>query len=80
MKSVYDRLHVHLLKQEVIHADETTAQVLHEDGKTTESISVYIAMIISEELCGMISASGRLIFIYHNSVFFKCPTRIKPYI
>lgn len=34
MKSVYDRLHVHLLKQEVIHADETTAQVLHEDGKT----------------------------------------------
>lgn len=39
MKSVYDRLHVHLLKQEVIHADETTAQVLHEDGKTPESKS-----------------------------------------
>lgn len=39
MKSVYDRLHVHLLNQEVIHADETTAQVLHEDGKTPESKS-----------------------------------------
>ena len=39
MKPVYDRLHVHLLKQEVIHADETTAQVLHEDGKTPQSKS-----------------------------------------
>ena len=33
------RLHVYLLEQEVIHADETTAQVLHEDDKTTESKS-----------------------------------------
>ena len=39
MKPVYDRLHVHLLEQDVIHADETTAQVLHEEGKTPESKS-----------------------------------------
>ena len=39
MQPVYDRLHVYLLEQEIIHADETTAQVLHEDGKTAESKS-----------------------------------------
>lgn len=39
MQPVYDRLHVHLLEQEVIHANETTVQVLHEDDKTPESKS-----------------------------------------
>lgn len=39
MQPVYDRLHVYLLEQEIIHADETTAHVLHEDGKTPESKS-----------------------------------------
>jgi hypothetical protein len=36
---VYDRFHKYLLEQAVIHADETTCQVLNEDGKTPESKS-----------------------------------------
>ena len=36
---VYDLLHQELLKRDVLHADETTLQVLHEPGKTAESKS-----------------------------------------
>lgn len=36
---VFERLHEELLKREVIHADETTCQVLREDGKTPQSTS-----------------------------------------
>ena len=36
---VYQRLHEELLKREVLHADETTLQVLHEPGKKPESES-----------------------------------------
>ena len=36
---VYDKLHEHLLQQSVIHADETTCQVLKEDDKAPESKS-----------------------------------------
>ncbi|MCI8914722.1 MAG: IS66 family transposase [Lawsonibacter sp.] len=36
---VYDQLHEELLKREVLHADETTLQVLHEPGKTARSNS-----------------------------------------
>ncbi len=36
---VYDQLHKELLKREVLHADETTLQVLHEPGKTAQSKS-----------------------------------------
>ena len=36
---VYDLLHRELLKRDVLHADETTLQVLHEPGKTAESKS-----------------------------------------
>ncbi len=36
---VYEQLHKELLKQEVLHADETTLQVLHEPGKTAQSKS-----------------------------------------
>lgn len=36
---VYDQLHEELLKREVLHADETTLQVLHEPGKTAQSNS-----------------------------------------
>ena len=36
---VYDRLHEYILKREVLHADETTCQVLHEEGKAAESSS-----------------------------------------
>ena len=39
LEPIYDRLHTHLLKQAVLHADETTCQVLNEDGKTPESKS-----------------------------------------
>ena len=34
---IYDRLHMELLKREVLHADETTLQVLHEPGKEPQS-------------------------------------------
>lgn len=36
---VYQRLHEELLKREVLHADETTLQVLHEPGKAPQSDS-----------------------------------------
>ena len=36
---MYDQLHKELLKQEVLHADETTLQVPHEPGKTARSNS-----------------------------------------
>lgn len=36
---VYDLLHLELLKRDVLHADETTLQVLHEPGKTAQSRS-----------------------------------------
>lgn len=36
---VYDQLHEELLKRDVLHADETTLQVLHEPGKTAQSKS-----------------------------------------
>lgn len=39
LESIYNRLHEELLHQSVIHADETTCQVLNEDGKTPESKS-----------------------------------------
>ncbi|MEK5060519.1 transposase [Paenibacillus sp. FSL H7-0326] len=34
-----DRMHEHLLKQDILHADETTLQVLREPGKSAESQS-----------------------------------------
>lgn len=37
--AIYERLHEELLKREVIHADETTCQVLREEGKTAQSTS-----------------------------------------
>lgn len=36
---IYDRMHCQLLKRDVIHADETTCQVLHEKGRAAESVS-----------------------------------------
>ena len=36
---IYDQLHRELLKREVLHADETTLQVLHEEGKVPQSES-----------------------------------------
>ena len=39
LKIVYDRLKVHLLEQDILHADETTLQVLHEEGRAPETKS-----------------------------------------
>ena len=36
---LYDRLHELLLKLDILHADETTLQVLHEDGRAANSKS-----------------------------------------
>ena len=36
---IYEELHKSLLQRQVIHADETTCQVLREDGKTAQSTS-----------------------------------------
>ncbi|HHX23705.1 MAG TPA: IS66 family transposase [Thermoanaerobacterales bacterium] len=39
LEPIYAKLHEILLNQEVLHADETTLQVLHEPGKTPQSKS-----------------------------------------
>ena len=39
LSPVYEQLHKELLKREVLHADETTLQVLHEPGKKPQSNS-----------------------------------------
>jgi len=39
LRPIYDRLHELLCAQAVLHADETTLQVLHEAGKTAQSKS-----------------------------------------
>ncbi len=39
LKPVYDELHRQLVKREVLHADETTLQVLREPGKKAQSKS-----------------------------------------
>ncbi len=39
LSPVYEQLHRELLKREVLHADETTLQVLHEPGKKPQSES-----------------------------------------
>lgn len=39
LEPVYEQLHKELLKREVLHADETTLQVLHEPGKEPQSKS-----------------------------------------
>ncbi|MCD8369872.1 MAG: IS66 family transposase [Clostridiales bacterium] len=36
---VYDQLHMHLVKREILHADETVCQVLHEEKKAASSKS-----------------------------------------
>jgi transposase len=39
LRSLYDRMHEHLLKQDILHADETTLQVLREPGRSAQSTS-----------------------------------------
>ena len=39
LEPVYEQLHKELLKRDVLHADETTLQVLHEPGKEPQSKS-----------------------------------------
>jgi len=39
LEPIYERMKACLLKSKVLHADETTLQVLHEPGKTTQSKS-----------------------------------------
>lgn len=39
LQPIYDRMKAKLLEQDIIHADETTLQVLNEDGKKAESQS-----------------------------------------
>lgn len=39
LQPVYERMHAHLLTQEALHADETTVQVLREDGRAAETQS-----------------------------------------
>ena len=36
---LYERMHEHLLVQDILHADETTLQVLHEPGRAAETQS-----------------------------------------
>jgi transposase len=39
LKGIYDRMHEHLLTRDILHADETTLQVLHEPGRAAQSSS-----------------------------------------
>lgn len=39
LKAIYDKLHRDLLQEEILHADETELQVLHEEGKNPQSKS-----------------------------------------
>ena len=39
LRPLYERMHDHLLRQDILHADETTLQVLHEPGRSAESVS-----------------------------------------
>lgn len=39
LRPLYDRMHEHLLQQDILHADETTLQVLHEPGRPAASTS-----------------------------------------
>ncbi|EYE87121.1 hypothetical protein Q428_15175, partial [Fervidicella metallireducens AeB] len=39
LKILYDRMHDHLLKQDILHADETTLQVLQEEGRGAKTSS-----------------------------------------
>lgn len=48
---VYDQLHEELLKRDVLHADETTLQVLHEPGKTARSNSYMWLYRTSGDTC-----------------------------
>lgn len=41
LKLLYDRMHHYLLQQEILHADETTIQVLHEPGRAPERQSYF---------------------------------------
>ncbi len=39
LKYIYDKLHQELLKETILHADETELQVLREEGKSPQSKS-----------------------------------------
>lgn len=39
LRLLYERMHEHLVKQDILHADETTLQVLREPGRSAESTS-----------------------------------------
>lgn len=39
LKPIYARMHEHLLKRDILHADETILQVLHEPGREAQSNS-----------------------------------------
>jgi transposase len=39
LQPLYERMHTHLLAQPVLHADETTLQVLREDGREAQTPS-----------------------------------------
>lgn len=62
MEPVYERYHEYLLRQSVIHADETTCQVLKEDGKTPESKS-YIQLYTS----GVFEEHRIMLYEYQSS-------------
>ncbi len=39
LRLIYERMHEYLLKGDILHADETTLQVLHESGRPADSTS-----------------------------------------
>jgi len=39
LRHLYARMHTHILKQDILHADETSLQVLHEEGREASNSS-----------------------------------------
>jgi len=39
LRPVYERMREHLIKRDILHADETTLQVLHEPGRAADTVS-----------------------------------------
>ena len=50
LKPIYECLHKKLLAQEVLHADETTLQVLHEEGRRAKAICGFTEPVVTQSI------------------------------
>ena len=69
LKPIYEELHRRLLKEEILMADETTVQVLHEEGRRPQSKS-YMWLYRT----GQASANPIVLYKYEQTRSGTCPT------